>query len=411
MGSKRIHSLGMRGASTVLVNDEGIKTPGRFVADSSIITKDLCEDAYRNSLKKIDANLLVFTAKFPAPCSKNNVYPGIDDIEWTSSFWTGMLWLAYERTGDDKYRQIAAKHLEGYRKRIHERIATDTHDLGFLFSLSCVAAYKLTGDEEAKQTALEAADLLITRYFEKPGIIQAWGDLNNPEQRGRMIIDCLMNLPLLYWATEVSGDQKYSGYAYNHAKQAAKYLVREDASTYHTYYLDPVSGAPLRGKTCQGYSDNSCWARGQAWAIYGFVLSYIYTKDWDFIELAKKLANYYLNRLPEDNVVYWDLVFNDSNEERDSSAAAIGACGLLELVKHLPKDDLNCDSYRNAALNILASLINQYSVKDSDHSNGLLLHAVYNKPKGEGVDECCIWGDYFYCEALVRVLKDWNLYW
>lgn len=393
------------------VNDEGIKNPERYMANSAITTQDFWENAFQNSLKKIDANLPAFTTKFPAPCSKNNIYPALDNTDWTSSFWTGMLWLAYEVTGDEKYRQITVKHREDFQRRINEKIATDTHDLGFLYSLSGVASYKLTGDKVAKQTALAAADLLITRYFDKPGIIQAWGDLNNPEQRGRMIIDCLMNLPLLYWATEVTGDQKYANYAYNHAKQAAKYLVREDASTYHTYYMDPVTGAPLRGKTCQGYSDNSCWARGQAWAIYGFTLSFLYTKDWNFIELTKKVANYFLNRLPEDYVAYWDLVFTEGNEERDSSAAAIAVCGLLELVKHLASDDQKRTLYHNAALKILTSLVNQYSVQDFDDSNGLLLHAVYNKPKGEGVDECCIWGDYFYCEALVRVIKDWNLYW
>ncbi|MGE5604181.1 MAG: glycoside hydrolase family 88 protein [Bacteroidota bacterium] len=381
------------------------------MANPAIITEDFWENAFRKSLKVIDANLPVFTSNFPAPCSKDNIYPAIDNVKWTSSFWTGMLWLAYEITGDLKYRQTAAKHLESYQKRIEGRIATDTHDLGFLYSLSCIAAYKLTGDEGAKRTALAAADLLITRYFEKPGIIQAWGDLTDKEQRGRMIIDCLMNLPLLYWAAGVTGDQKYAAYAYNHAKQSAKYLVREDASTYHTYFMDPVSGAPLLGKTCQGYSDDSCWSRGQAWAIYGFTLSYLYTKDCSFIELAQKLANYFLNRLPQDYVAYWDLVFTDGPEERDSSAAAIAVCGLLELVKHLATDDQYRMFYRNAALKILTSLVNQYSVRDSDHSNGLLLHAVYNKPKAEGVDECCIWGDYFYCEALVRMMKDWSLYW
>lgn len=395
----------------MLVNDEGIKMPEKFRASLEDLPKDFWEDAFRKSLKVIDANLPAFTAKYPAPCSKNNFYPAIDNREWTSSFWTGMLWLAYEISGTERYRETATKQLEDYRKRIEGRIATDTHDLGFLYSLSCVAAYKLTGDEGAKQTALAAADLLICRYFEKPGIIQAWGDLNDPEQRGRMIIDCLMNLPLLYWASGVSGDPKYAKYAYSHARQSASYLVRKDASTYHTFYMDPVSGAPLYGKTHQGYSDDSCWARGQAWAIYGFTLSYLYTKDWGFIELAQKLANYFLNRLPQDYVPYWDLVFTDGPEERDSSAAAIAVCGLLELVKHLAADDQNRMLYRNAALKILTSLVNQYSVRDSDHSNGLLLHAVYNKPKGEGVDECCIWGDYFYCEALVRMMQDWNLYW
>lgn len=395
----------------MLVNDEGIKMPEKFRASLEDLTEDFWEGAFRKNLKLLDANLPAFTAKYPAPCSNKNIYPAIDNREWTSSFWTGILWLAYEISGTERYRETATKQLEDYRKRIEDRIATDTHDLGFLYSLSCVAAYKLTGDEGAKQTALAAADLLISRYFEKPGIIQAWGDLNDPEQRGRMIIDCLMNLPLLYWASAVSGDPKYAKYAYSHARQSASYLVREDASTYHTFYMDPVSGAPLYGKTHQGYSDNSCWARGQAWAIYGFTLSYLYTKDWYFIELAQKLANYFLNRLPQDYVAYWDLVFTDGPEERDSSAAAIGVCGLLELVKHLAADNQNRVLYRNGALKILASLVSRYSVKDSDESNGFLLHAVYNKPKAEGVDECCIWGDYFYCEALVRVMKDWKLYW
>lgn len=392
------------------VINEGIKAPERFTPDLDI-AEDFWRLAFQSALKKIDENLPLFGDKFPAPAGKNNVYSATDNVEWTSSFWTGMLWLAYEVTGNIKYRQAAEKQLDSFQKRIEERLFTDTHDLGFLYSLSCVAAYKLTGNEAAKRTALMAADLLLTRYFDKPGIIQAWGDLNDPEQRGRMIIDCLLNLPLLYWAAQVTGNPRYADYAYNHVKQSAKFLVREDASTYHTYYMDPATGAPLKGKTCQGHSDNSCWARGQAWAIYGFVLSYIRTGDGSLLELAKKLANYFLNRLPADKVVYWDLVFTDGNEGRDSSAAAIGVCGLLELGKHLPEDDENRDCYRNAALNILTSLVNYYSVKDSDYSNGLLLHAVYNKPKGEGVDECCIWGDYFYCEALVRVMKDWELFW
>ncbi|MCX7708424.1 MAG: glycoside hydrolase family 88 protein [Clostridia bacterium] len=390
--------------------DEGIRYPQKY-SISPKITREYCERAIQFILNKIDQNLETFTYKFPAPASINNVYPAIDNTDWTSSFWTGMLWLAYEISGDDKYRKIAEIQLADYKKRIEVKICTDTHDLGFLYTLSCVAAYKLTGNEEARNTALKAADLLMTRYFEKAGIIQAWGDLNDPGNRGRMIIDCCMNLPLLYWATEMTGDGKYYNAAWNHVNQAAKYIVREDASSFHTYYMDVETGEPRFGKTAQGYSDNSCWTRGQAWGIYGLVLSYVYTGDWKLIELNKKITNYFLNRLPEDYICYWDLIFTEGNEERDSSGAAIAACGILEMAKHLPLTDPYREVYQNASLNIIQSLSENYTSASCPESNGLLLHAVYAKPDGKGIDECNIWGDYFYFEALVRLVKDWKLYW
>jgi unsaturated chondroitin disaccharide hydrolase len=363
------------------VKNEDIKHPEKY-SGSPTITGAFCETAIQYILTKIDENLYTFTDKFPAPASHKNIYPAIANVDWTASFWTGMLWLAYEITGDEKYRQIAEIHLESFKKRINEEIAIHTHDLGFLYTLSCIAAYKLTNNEEAKHTALQAADHLRNRYVDQAGIIQAWGDLHDPAQRGRMIIDGLMNLPLLYWASQVTGNQQYYDIAYSHAQQTANYIVRANASTFHTFYMDVDTGAPKYGKTQQGYSDESCWARGQAWAIYGFPLSYWYNGDWAFIELAKKLTNYFLNRLPDDYVCYWDLIFTEGDEERDSSAAAIAACGMLELANHLPvTDDDKC------------------------------LYAVYSKPLNVGVDECCIWGDYYYFEALVRLLKDWKVYW
>lgn len=375
------------------------------------ITKEYVKEAISYILKKIDENLEEFTYKFPAPASKNNIYEGIENTDWTSCFWTGMLWLAYEVTGDKKYRDVAEIHLESFKKRIEENIHTDTHDLGFLYTLTCVASYKLTGNEEAKETALKAADALMLRYFDKAGIIQAWGNLSDPNQRGRMIIDCCMNLPLLYWASQVTGDEKYHKAAYNHVNQAIKYIVREDASTFHTFYMDVETGKPRFGKTAQGYADNSCWARGQAWGIYGFPLSYIYTGNVELLDFTKEIGNYFLNRLPEDEVCYWDLVFTEGEEERDSSAAAIAVCGFLEAAKHLPLTDEYRTMYENAAIKMLKSLVENYTSKNDAHSNGILLHSVYSKPDNKGVDECCIWGDYYYFEALVRLLKDWKLYW
>lgn len=362
-------------------------------------------------LDKISANLEAFAGKFPAPVSTGGVYAAMDNTYWTTAFWTGMLWLAYEVSGEEKYRREAERQVASFRRRVEERIETNTHDLGFLYTLSCVAGYKLTGDEETKATALKAADLLLERYWEKAGIIQAWGDPRDPEQQGRMIVDCLMNLPLLYWAAGITGEARYYDAAYSHARNAARYLVREDDTTYHTYFLDVATGAPRGGKTCQGLADDSCWARGQAWGIYGFALSYLHTGDRSLRDTGKRLADYFLSRLPEDRVCYWDLVFTGGNEERDSSGAVIAACGLLETAKHLPESDADRRRYRSAAASILASLAEGYTTKDRPDSNGILLHAVYDKPKGKGVDECCIWGDYFYLEALVRLDRDWRIYW
>ncbi|MBD1382272.1 glycoside hydrolase family 88 protein [Bacillus sp. IB182487] len=392
------------------IADEGIQDKRFFETDIYFSEKD-GKAALTHILNKMDQNLEMFTTKYPTPSSVNFNYQPLDNIDWTAGFWTGMLWLAYELTSDEKYRRIAETQLDSFKERIDKRIHVDTHDLGFLYTLSAISAYKLTESNEAKQMALQAADLLVDRYHEKAGILQAWGDLTNPNQRGRMIIDCNMNLPLLYWASEVTGRDKYYQIANSHAWQAARYIVRNDSSTYHTFYMNPETGEPIKGDTHQGFSDESCWSRGQAWAIYGFTLSYLYTNDLRYIDTAKKTANYFLNRLPSDFVCYWDLIFTEGNEERDSSGAAIAACGLLELSKHLPLLDENKKIYENAALRIILSLSENYTTKNNNQSNGILLQGVYHKRENVGVNECCIWGDYFYFEALVRLIKDWKPYW
>ncbi|MFY4773600.1 glycoside hydrolase family 88 protein [Metabacillus sp. RGM 3146] len=400
------------------VNNEGRNT-ALLTADKTDLS--FLDEAIDHALQKVRLNLGQFTHAFPDDTTVDGVYkrrkPFLQDQEeggnfgWTTSFWTGILWLSYELTEDDEYRKAAEVHVESFKKRIIEKVDCEHHDLGFLYTLSCVSAYKLTGNEEAKDAALRAADYLMTRYFEKAGIIQAWGDLNDPAQRGRIIIDCLMNLPLLYWATEVTGHSKYRDAAIAHANNALKCIVREDASTFHTYYFDPETGTPKYGKTHQGFGDDSCWARGQAWGVYGFPLSYAYTKDPAFMEMAEKLANYFLNRTPKDGVAYWDLLFNDgSGEEKDSSASAIAACGLLEMAKWQSEDEGRRYCY-HAAVVILKALYEQYSTKDSSDSNALLLHGVYAKPENLGVDEANLWGDYYYLEGLVRLKTEWQPYW
>ncbi len=377
------------------------------------IEREKLEYALGEAIKKIDLALPTFTDKFPEHQSENNVYAAVDNTEgWNTGFWTGILFHAYEVTGDEKYKNVALGQIPSYHKRISEKLGVNHHDMGFLYTPSCVAAYKLTGDGTAKEAAVMAADHLITRYHEKGGFIQAWGSVGDPDSY-RLIVDCLLNIPLLYWATEATGDPKYRSIALTHFKTTIEVCCREDASTYHTYYFDLETGKPKKGVTSQGASDESAWARGQAWGIYGPLLTYIYEKDEKALSVFKATTNYYLNHLPSDYIAYWDLMFGDgSGEPRDTSSNAICLCGMLEGIKHMEKDDPLREIYLSAINRIMNSLIDSYLTKDLPESNGLLTMATYSKPGNLGVNEMNIWGDYFYMEALHRMLDpEWKLYW
>ncbi|GIE82271.1 glycosyl hydrolase [Actinoplanes philippinensis] len=358
------------------------------------------------ALRTLDANIAEFGERYPDDTTVDDRYrPRPANIGWTTSFWPGMLWLAYDLTGDENYRTAASAHVRSFVDRVDQGIDLDTHDLGFLYTLSCVTAWRRTRDPEAKRAALSAADHLMRRVLPSAGIIQAWGDLADPRQQGRTIVDSLMNTPLLFWASRTSGDPRYAAAARRHTAQLRDHILRPDDTTYHTFYWDPVTGEPLRGETEQGSADESCWARGQAWGIYGFTLNHQYTGDPTLLRAAIRCADYFLAHLPPDGVAYWDLIFTSdaSGEERDSSAAAIAVNGLLELAALVPST--LADHYRASAGRILRSLIDGYSTLDRPDSNALLLHGVYDKPKAVGVDEGTLWGDYFYLEALARVTR------
>jgi unsaturated chondroitin disaccharide hydrolase len=375
------------------------------------VDRDFWQNALAYCSDKIKNNIAVFKDNYPAPASVNGIYPLIQNTDWTSAFWPGMLYLAWESTGDGLFSQTGDSLIPGFRNRLDQGIETETHDLGFLYTLSCVAPWRLFGNTTARKTAIRAADMLLRRYHEKAGIIQAWGNLGDPAQRGRIIIDCAMNLPLLYWASGETGDPRYREAAARHINTANRSIIRENWSSYHTYFFDTETGEPLRGNTAQGYSDDSCWARGQAWGIYGNALSYRYLRDPLLLETGRGLARYFLNRLPEDLTACWDLIFTEGTEERDSSAAAIAACGLLELSAALDPADPDRRFFENAALHIAASLVMSYTTQGIPESTGILLHGVYSKPDGKGVDECTLFGDYFYTEALVRLCREWAPYW
>jgi len=393
------------------INSETLIKKERFLQKNNFMEEKL-DKAIAEALKKIDRLMEDMGDKFPSHSSVNNVYTGDENKVggWNQGFWSGMLWLSYELSGDEKYKNLALQHIDNFEERIENCFGKMGHDVGFLFSLSCVAAYKLCGNEKAKKVALRAADHLKGRFHEKGQFIQAWGAIGD-KTNYRLIVDCLLNIPILYWASEVTGDESYKKAAYAHFRSTVDNAVREDGSSFHTYYFDPETGAPIRGVTKQGKSDDSCWARGHGWVIYGMMLTKKYVDDPDAINICRAATNYYLNRLPEDFVPYWDLAFGDGDgEEKDSSAAPICICGMLELLKYLPEGEEK-EIFKNAIMLSMDSLFENYSTKDCPESNGLLLHAVYSKPDKVGIDECNIWGCYFYLEALRRLKGEWKMYW
>lgn len=378
---------------------------------AGFLTREEVTAAMDRVADQVRCNMEYFGTRFPSSATRNQTYGVIDNIEWTDGFWTGLLWLCYEYTGDDAFKNLALKNVDSFLNRVEKRIELDHHDLGFLYSLSCVAGYKLTGSAEGRKAGLLAADKLMERFQEKGGFIQAWGELGARDNY-RLIIDCLLNIPLLHWAFLETGKPVYRNAAMRHYEAACNNVIRDDASAYHTFYFDPETGEPLKGVTRQGYSDDSAWARGQAWGIYGIPLNYRYVKDDSAFNLFKGMTNYFLNRLPEDEVCYWDLIFTDgSNQSRDSSAAAIGVCGIHEMLKYLPEVESDKNTYRHAMHCILRSLMERYTAPEIKPGNPVLLHGVYSWHSGKGVDEGNIWGDYYYMEALMRFYEDWNLYW
>ena len=383
--------------------------------DYQKISPEEIKQALDFSAAQIKKYLPQFTDKFQNAYSVNHFYEPIDNVDWTNGFWTGEIWLAYEHTKDEAFRKAAEIQVEDYLRRIDNKIMVDHHDMGFLYTPSCVAAWKLTGNRTGREAAIKAADQLISRFHEKGEFIQAWGAMNAPENY-RLIIDCLLNLPLLYWASEETGDSKYRDIAEKHIHTALANVIREDGSTWHTFFFNMETGEPDHGATCQGYRDGSAWARGQAWGVYGTALGYRYTKEAKYVDAFRTVTGYFLDHLPEDLVPYWDFEFTDgSDQPRDSSAAVIAACGMLEMAKYLPEED--ADYYRTKASEIMKSIYDNYAVKDHETSNGLVLHSTYsnhspyNTCNHCGVDECNSWGDYFYMEALTRLSKDWEQYW
>ncbi|WP_461533161.1 glycoside hydrolase family 88 protein [Sinomicrobium sp.] len=323
--------------------------------------------------------------------------------DWTEGFWSGTCWMLYEETGDEKWREAAEAIQKLYVD--HKDLTTD-HDLGFIFNNSFGKAFRITGDEQYKAVMLDAANSLITRFNPQVGCIQSWDVIDNwQSKRGwsfPVIIDNLMNLELLFEAFKITGDQKYKDIAVAHANTTMKEHFREDGSSYHVVDYNPETGAVNSRITAQGYADESAWARGQAWALYGYTMCYRYTKDEKYLKMAEKISGFILSHpnYPEDGVPYWDFNAPDiPNALRDASAGAIMASAWIELDKYSDSE------YLNRAETILNTLSSEKFRSKSEKDYFLLKHSVGSIPHGNEIDVPLNYADYYYLEALLRITK------
>ncbi len=321
---------------------------------------------------------------------------------WTSGFWPGILWYIYDYTGEQEWLDAARKttaHLENNKMLWYK-----THDLGFMMYNSFGHGYRLTNNPEYKEILLESADSLAVLFNERAGTFLSWPWM--VERKGwqhNTIINNMMNLNLLFWAGK-NGRPEYYDLAVEHAVNTARHFIRSDFSTWQVVVFDSTTGMPVQKMTFKGLSDNSTWARGQAWAVYGYVMSYGETKDSLFLDIACGLADYFIESLPKDNIPYWDFnVTEKAQMIKDASAAAITASALMNLCMIVPDSDQR-NSYFNAGKDILKSLSSsQYKSKDKNQA--FLSHSVGSFPWDSEVDASIIYTDYYYLEALIRYHK------
>ena len=325
--------------------------------------------------------------------------PKNDVLVWTVGFYPGILWQMYDITGKEYWKEEALKRtlpLEPYKYN------KEHHDIGFMMFCSYGQAYRLTGKKEYRDVLIQSAKSLITRFNPKVGTIKSWSNELHPKWKEHItIIDNMLNIELLFWASKETGDPVYRDIAVKHAETTMRNHFREDFSCYHVVEYDENTGAVRNKNTSQGYADESVWARGQAWALYGYTMVFRETGDPKFLDFAKKVSERYIAGLPEDHIPYWDFnLTGKDGEPRDASAAAIAASGLIELssLVKIPELQKRYCAVADATLNALASPA--YSAKNVN--DAFLLHSTGAKPQGNEIDVALVYADYYYLEALRR---------
>lgn len=354
----------------------------------------------------LDSSKIVY--KNPRTIEKDSSIHFIDhqNFDWTEGFFPGTCWYLYEETKKDKWKQAAINFQNLF---IDHKDLTSFHDLGFVFNCSFGNAYRLTEKLVYKEVLLDAAKSLAGRFNENIGSIKSW-DVDKGWQAERgweypVIIDNMMNLELLFEASLLSGDDSFSQIAISHADKTLENHFRNDESSYHVIDYDSITGEVIGKYTAQGLADESSWARGQAWGLYGFTMCYRYTKDERYLTKAKKIADYILNskEIPDDRIPYWDYNVKDKEKAyRDVSAAAITVSALIEL------NEYTHYKYKKEAYELLNSLSSsQYLAEIGTNKNFLLKHSVGSIPHNSEIDVPLNYADYYYLEALTR-LKNYD---
>jgi len=324
------------------------------------------------------------------------------DGDWVGGFYSGLNWLAWLYTGDNTFQTMA----ESFARKLAPRQSdTSTHDLGFLFTPSWITGFRLTGDTFWRDGAIAAANSLIQRFNPAGQFIRAWGALGSPTWAGRAIMDTIMNLDLLTFATQQTGDPKYLDIALAHARTQQKFFLRPDGSTPHCFDFDPVTGAPIGPATVQGYSPQSCWSRGQAWGVYGFTTMFRRTGETDFRDTARRLADFALGALTPDNVPVWDYKAPQHPfDVKDASAGVIMACGLLDLATASHQE-----RYRAAGIRILDAISRTCLTTHSTRADAVVARCTRNRPAEDGIEVSLPYGDYYLLEGILRLLRPQQL--
>ncbi|RUT72312.1 glucuronyl hydrolase [Flavobacterium cupreum] len=328
---------------------------------------------------------------------KSSLIKKVPSRDWTSGFFAGNLWQLYRLTGNSEYKKQAEKWTPFSKK---ESVNSGSHDVGFKVYCAFGEGLKVEDNADYKKTIIKGAETLCTRFNEKTGAIRSW-DFNKDIWEYPVIIDNMMNLELLFEATKLSGNKKFHDIAVKHANTTLKNQFRTDNSCYHVIDYNPDTGAVRKKTTLQGYNDDSVWARGQAWAVYGFTMSYRYTKDPAYLKQAEATAQFFMTNkdLPEDGIPYWD--FKDPsipNAARDVSAATVMASALYELYGYTQNK-----SYLTYADKVITTLqSDNYIVNPKINAPFILDHSTGNWPKKDEIDEPIIYADYYFLEALLR---------
>lgn len=332
---------------------------------------------------------------------------GLDDglNWWTNGFWGGMMWLMYQDTQDERYAEIA--RISEYRmEKCFEDYYGLHHDVGFMFQPTAVADYRLTGNPRSRKIAMHAANLLAGRFNPVGKFIRAWNGTET-EIRGWAIIDCMMNLSLLYWASEESGDPRFRQIAMMHADTVMKNFIRPDGSVCHIVEFDPETGEMVKSHGGQGYQEGSSWTRGQGWAVYGFMISYIHTGKQEYLDTAKKVAHYCMANLSEDGIIPVDFRQPKEPAWEDSCGACVIAGGLLELSKYVP--ELEKEMYLKAAVKILKA-IDEKRADWSEDCDAIVQNcsAAYHNPQHHVTMS---YADYYFMEAAYKLKNTGILLW